>query len=68
MKTLNSPVSACRYCQFYNPMGRRGGCCQTLGVTVQGGWQGCQLGIPQFKIPYEYSQEDSQKQAEAIVI
>lgn len=48
MEALNPPVSACRYCQFYRPIGRRGGSCQMLGVSVQGGWKGCHLGITAF--------------------
>ncbi|MBD2180161.1 hypothetical protein H6S82_27370 [Planktothrix sp. FACHB-1355] len=48
MKTLTTPVSVCKYCQYYKPLGRRGGSCEMLGVSVQGGWKGCHLGIPQF--------------------
>lgn len=48
METINPPVSACRYCQFYRPIGRRGGSCQMLGVSVQGGWKGCHIGITAF--------------------
>lgn len=48
METLNTPVSACRYCQFYKPTGRRGGSCQMLGVSVQSGWKACHLGTTKF--------------------
>ena len=34
-------TSACRYCGFYNPQGRRGGSCQRLGVPVEGNWKAC---------------------------
>lgn len=49
MKAAHPPVSACRYCQFYKPIGRRGGSCEMLGVSVQGVWKGCHLGITQFQ-------------------
>ena len=48
MKPFPPPISACRYCQFYKPLGRRGGSCEMLGVSVQGGWKGCHLGVLQF--------------------
>ena len=48
MKTLNPPVSACKYCKYYNPIGRRGGSCEMLGVSVQGAWKGCHIGTPLF--------------------
>lgn len=48
MKTLNFLTSACRYCQYYKPEGRRGGMCQQLGVPVQGSWKACALVIPAF--------------------
>ncbi|MGF1480091.1 MAG: hypothetical protein ACFB4I_11450 [Cyanophyceae cyanobacterium] len=50
-------TSACRYCRFYRPEGRRGGTCQRLGVPVQANWKACSLGSPpftaedQFEIP-----------------
>jgi len=67
MNTLNPPVSACRYCQFYDPIGRRGGCCKTLGVSVQAGWQGCQLAIPVFTTGCPRMQEASSQPDKAIV-
>jgi hypothetical protein len=53
MKSLNLPTSACRYCRYYQPEGRRGGCCQTLGAPVQGNWKACQLAIPAFGSAWE---------------
>ena len=41
MKKNNFSTSACRYCGFYQPEGRRGGSCQRLGVPVQGSWKAC---------------------------
>ncbi|PPS44815.1 hypothetical protein [Chroococcidiopsis sp. TS-821] len=48
MKNVNFPTSACRYCRYYQPEGRRGGCCQMLGVLVQGNWKACELSLPAF--------------------
>lgn len=53
MKTKNFLTSACRYCRYYNPEGRRGGICQQLGVLVQGKWQACSLAIPHFSPPWD---------------
>lgn len=53
MKSLNLPTSACRYCRYYQPEGRRGGCCQILGAPVQGNWKACQLAIPAFSSAWE---------------
>lgn len=53
MTAFNPPVSACRYCQHYKPMGRRGGACEMLSVSVQAGWKGCQLAVPTFARGYE---------------
>ncbi len=44
--TLNLLNSACRYCRYYKPEGRRGGMCQMLGVPVQGKWKACTLEMP----------------------
>ncbi len=57
MKTLDSSVSvsACRYCQYYNPTGRRGGSCQMLNVSVQPSWKACPLSSPQFKSSWQNS-------------
>ena len=41
MNEINFSTSACRYCGFYKPEGRRGGSCQRLGVPVQGSWKAC---------------------------
>lgn len=53
MKTLNPLTSACRYCRYYNPEGRRGGMCQLLGVQVHGSWNACHLAIPAFAPSWE---------------
>lgn len=52
MKTTSCLTSACRYCHYYNPEGRRGGTCKQLGVLVQGNWKSCSLSVPSF-VPYE---------------
>ena len=49
MKEMNCATSACRYCRFYNPEGRRGGSCQMLGVPVQSNWKACSLASPPFE-------------------
>ncbi len=48
MKSQNFLTSACRYCRYYQPEGRRGGMCQQLGVQVQGSWKACALALPPF--------------------
>lgn len=53
MKTPNLLVSACRYCRYYNPEGRRGGTCQLLGGLVHGGWKACALTLPAFAPAWE---------------
>ena len=53
MKTLNTVTSACRYCRYYKPEGRRGGLCQQLGVPVRGGWGACSLALPAFAPSWE---------------
>jgi hypothetical protein len=49
MKEINFSTSACRFCRFYTPEGRRGGSCQILGVTVQSSWKACSLASPPFE-------------------
>ncbi|BAZ45935.1 hypothetical protein NIES4102_29630 [Chondrocystis sp. NIES-4102] len=49
MKEINFSTSACRYCRFYKPEGRRGGSCQQLGVPVQGSWKACAFACHPFK-------------------
>lgn len=53
MKTVNSITSACRYCRYYMPEGRRGGVCQQLGVDVRGSWKACALALPAFAPSWE---------------
>ncbi len=43
MKQKNLSNAKCRHCRFYEPEGRRGGCCQKLGVTVDATWSVCSL-------------------------
>ncbi|MBD1831708.1 hypothetical protein H6F61_03160 [Cyanobacteria bacterium FACHB-472] len=53
MKTVNSMTSACRYCQYYKPEGRRGGVCQQLGVPVRASWIACSLALKAFAPSWE---------------
>ena len=48
MKEINFATSACRYCRFYKPEGRRGGSCQMLGVPVESSWKACTFATPPF--------------------
>lgn len=48
MEGVNDSISTCRHCYFYQLEGRRGGHCQQLGVSVQGNWQACSLGVSPF--------------------
>ncbi len=58
MKHVKLLTSACRYCQYYKPEGRRGGLCQQLGAPVQGSWKACSLAIPPFAPSWESLPED----------
>lgn len=49
MKKINFSTSACRYCRFYEPEGRRGGSCQMLGVPVKSSWKACLFAAPPFE-------------------
>lgn len=49
MKDIGFSISACRYCRFYQPEGRRGGHCQKLGVAVESSWKACALASSPFK-------------------
>ena len=49
MNQINFSTSACRYCRFYEPQGRRGGDCRMLSVSVQSDWEACALASPPFK-------------------
>lgn len=53
MSASNCFASACRYCRYFTPEGRRGGHCQQLGVPVQGKWKACCLAIPPFAPSWE---------------
>lgn len=43
MQQKNLSNAKCRHCRFYEPEGRRGGCCQKLGVAVDATWSVCSL-------------------------
>ncbi|WP_036480562.1 hypothetical protein [Myxosarcina sp. GI1] len=45
-------TSACRFCRYYKPVGRRGGSCQMLGVPVQSSWKACALATPPFETDF----------------
>ncbi|MEM8830925.1 MAG: hypothetical protein AAGE96_16430 [Cyanobacteria bacterium P01_G01_bin.19] len=49
MNEIDFSTSACRYCRFYKPEGRRGGSCQMLGVPVQSSWKACSLADSPFE-------------------
>jgi hypothetical protein len=53
MKKINSSTSACRFCRFYEPEGRRGGSCQMLGVPVESSWEACNFASPPFETALE---------------
>lgn len=53
MKSIKFLTSACRYCRYYNPEGRRGGQCQQLGAPVLGSWKACSLALPPFAPSWE---------------
>ena len=57
MKNLHLSTSACRYCQYYNPQGRRGGICKLLEVPVKGDWKACSLSLPPFAPSWESIQD-----------
>lgn len=49
MNSSGISVTACRFCQHYNPEGRRGGFCEKLEVPVISTWEACSLS----KHPFE---------------
>ncbi|NWF60539.1 MAG: hypothetical protein HXY43_15075 [Fischerella sp.] len=53
MKSIKDLTSACRYCRYYQPEGRRGGMCQQLGAPVQAAWKACSLALPPFAPSWE---------------
>ncbi len=57
MKIVNDLTSACRYCRFYQPQGRRGGMCKQLGVSVKAEWKSCNLASPPFASDWENLEE-----------
>lgn len=57
MKNIKFLTSACKYCRYYNPEGRRGGNCQQLGAPVLGNWKACSLALPPFAPSWETLEE-----------
>lgn len=57
MATSTALVSACRFCQYYTPEGRRGGQCKKLGAAVESHWKSCSLAIPAFSPSWEELQQ-----------
>ncbi|AKG23847.1 hypothetical protein [Calothrix sp. 336/3] len=53
MTPIKFLTSACRYCRYYKPEGRRGGVCQQLGAPVQAKWKACSLALPPFAPSWE---------------
>ncbi|MEC4811866.1 MAG: hypothetical protein SAK29_01070 [Scytonema sp. PMC 1069.18] len=53
MKHMKSLTSACRYCRYYQPEGRRGGVCHQLGAPVRGHWKACSFALPPFAPSWE---------------
>lgn len=53
MKQIKFLTSACKYCRYYQPEGRRGGVCQQLGAPVRGSWKACSLALPPFAPSWE---------------
>lgn len=49
MKSLGNSVTACRFCQHYNPEGRRSGICGKLDVPVSSSWVACSQAIHPFE-------------------
>ena len=57
MKKANFLASACRFCRFYKPEGRRGGSCQKLSVPVESSWKACSLCSSPFNQEWESLEE-----------
>ena len=57
MKKANFLASACRFCRFYKPEGRRGGSCQKLSVPVESSWKACSLCSLPFNQEWESLEE-----------
>ncbi|KOP23216.1 hypothetical protein AMR41_27430 [Hapalosiphon sp. MRB220] len=53
MKNIKYLTSACKYCRYYQPEGRRGGICQQLGAPVQASWKACSFALPPFAPSWE---------------
>ncbi len=53
MKTTNCLTTACRFCRYYRPEGRRGGACAQLGVPVQAHWKACALAVSPFATTWQ---------------
>jgi hypothetical protein len=48
MSAAKSPISACRYCRFYQPEGLHRGKCDRLNASVESDWEACSLSSPAF--------------------
>ncbi|WP_168163511.1 hypothetical protein [Calothrix sp. 336/3] len=48
MSIIGSPVSTCRFCRYYTPLGQRGGNCQLLSANVNSRWKACAFSEPHF--------------------
>jgi hypothetical protein len=42
-------VEACRFCRYFDPIGRRGGDCEKLQAHVEADWVSCALAMPAFQ-------------------
>ena len=49
MNVKKCDVVRCGACRFYTPVGRRGGDCSQLGVSVQSAWKSCFLSESPFQ-------------------
>lgn len=57
MTSSNACASACKFCRYYQPEGRRGGICHQLSAPVKAAWKACALAMPAFASPWETLEE-----------
>lgn len=51
MSNLNRSISNCRFCQYFTPLGQRGGTCKLLSNGfVKNDWKACSFSNPAFNI------------------
>jgi hypothetical protein len=67
MRTANFITSSCRYCRYYQSVGRRGGMCNQLNVPVRGEWKACTLAARPFTAASE-SLEDLVRLEQSLVL